>query len=115
MRSARQVVPRSPEQGSQGDGKRTDLQQNQGKQEERAREGNVDGGNSRKLAGDNKENPQPQDDHLRTAKNEGAVPPKARTATHTATIRPTSSNRTIEGPRWISHSLFVGAASGNSP
>src|SRR6266550_2597080 len=74
MRSARQVVPRSPEQGSQGDGKRTDLQQHQGKQEERARDGNV--GNSRKLAGDNKENPQPQDDHLRYCKKRRRCTPE---------------------------------------
>src|SRR5438128_6957867 len=44
------------------------------------------------------------------AKNEGAVPPKAKTATHTATMRPASSNRSMEGShgigRWL---LFAGA------
>src|SRR6059058_4722517 len=48
------------------------------------------------------------------AKNEGAVPPKAKTATDTATMRPASSNRSMEGSQWISRWLFVAVEFGNS-
>jgi hypothetical protein len=50
MRPARELVERSPEQGREGNGKRTDLQQNKGDQEEEARDRKPDGGDARKLA-----------------------------------------------------------------
>src|SRR5436309_15646027 len=47
------------------------------------------------------------------AKKEGAVPPKAKIATHTAPMRPASRNRTKEGSRWINRRLFDGVADGD--
>ena len=60
-----------------------------------------------------KRTPSPRMITCAIAKNEGAVPPKARTATHRAPTKPTSSNRTMEGSRWFSHSLFVREVSGD--
>src|SRR6266446_3308160 len=61
-----------------------------------------------------KRTPSPRIVTCAMAKNEGAVPPKAKTATHTAPMRPASSNRTMEGSQWISRWLFVAVAFGNS-